>query len=182
LVGEVKKIAEEKGAAFSAQVINRDSGWPLPWYWRALPKVGYRTEVSPGITTAPVLIVDTDLLPVLKTQMGDQAANYTESGPYGLRPGLHLSLLVQKEKVAEPQPVAPVIQPGMESIPTTSPLMQVPSAPPLSGDMPVPGTLSTPPMLTPNLPVLPSLPGAAAPIPAPPAGTPAAPPPAPAQP
>lgn len=181
LVSEVRKIAEEKGAAFSAQVIDRDSGWPLPWYWRALPKVGYQTEVSPSAMKAPVLIVDTDLLPVLKTQMGDQAANYTESGPYGLRPGLHLSLLVQKEKVAEPQPVAPVIQPGTEPIPTNS-LMPVPTAPPLSGDMPVPGTLSTPPMLTPNLPVLPSLPGASAPIPAPAAAAPAAPSPAPAQP
>lgn len=168
LVGEVKKIAAEKGESFSAQVIDRDSGWPLPWYWRTLPKVGYQMDVTSSGTTAPVLIVDADLLPVLKTQLGEQAASYTESGPYGLRPGLYLSLLVQKEKVAEPQPVAPVIQPGADLSQGLAP-MPIPAPSPIPGDMPAPGTISTAPTLTPNLPVLPGLPGTSAPIPAAPA-------------
>lgn len=172
LVSEVRKLAQEKGGDFSAQVMNRDSGWPLPWYWRTLPKVGYHTEVPPAVPSAPVLIVDADQLPVLKTALGDLAATYTETGPYGLRPGFYLSLLVQKEKVPEPQPVAPVIQPGTESAAIPGlPAMIVPSGTPIPGDMPAPGTgtLSAPPTLAPNLPVLPGLPTPPPPVtPAPP--------------
>lgn len=146
LVTEVRKIAEEKGATFSAQVINRDSGWPLPWYWRTLPKVGYQMAVPEGID-APVIVVDSDQLPVVKAKLGDR--EYEERGPYGLRPGIYLTLLVEKERKAEPQPVAPVIQ-------TPPPAATTPDLP-LN---PPSGTISTVPSLTPPAaPVLPALPG-----------------------
>jgi hypothetical protein len=123
-------------------VINRDSGWPLPWYWRALPKVGYQVEL-PAQVEAPVIIVEADQLPTLKDRLGSRADAYTETGPYGLRPGVHLWLLVSKEmaaSAAQPQEAAPL------------------NLPLPAGDMPAPSTISAPPTLTPNVPVLPSLP------------------------
>lgn len=142
LVAEVEKVAADQGAGFSAQVINRDSGWPLPWYWRALPKVGYQTEL-PEQVEASVIIVDADQLPALKVRLGDKAAAYTETGPYGLRPGVHLWLLVSREKAAA----------TTRSVETAPVSLPVPS-----GDMPAPSTISTPPTLTPNVQVLPALP------------------------
>lgn len=171
LVKEVRAVAAELGEGFSAQVINRDSGWPLPWYWRSLPRVGYQTSV-PSVVDAPVIIVEVELLPVLKAALGGQAAAYTESGPYGLRPGLYLSLLVKKVRAPEPRPVAPVIPQAAEPapaapIPAGTSLLPGDAASSLST---VPGTLAAPPMLLPDVPVLPALPGAsAAPAPAPPA-------------
>lgn len=144
LVAEVRRLAAERGEAFQAQVINRDSGWPLPWYWRAIPHIGYQTEV-PAAVEAPVLIVDVDQLPVLKTVLGSAAVDYVESGPYGLRPDLYLTLLVRKEQAA--------LQPRA-SIPLSA------EAGALS---PATGTLTAPPKLTPNVPVLPALPGSASP-------------------
>lgn len=142
LVSEVEKVAASLGSGFSAQVINRDSGWPLPWYWRALSKVGYQVEV-PSQVEAPVIIVEADQLPTLKARLGSRADAYTETGPYGLRPGVHLWLLVSKEMVASAART-------QEAAPLNLPLP--------AGDMPAPSTISTPPTLTPNVPVLPSLP------------------------
>jgi hypothetical protein len=143
LVSEVEKVAASLGSAFSAQVINRDSGWPLPWYWRALPKVGYQMEV-PGQVEAPVIIVEADQLPSLKARLGSRADAYAETGPYGLRPGVHLWLLVSREKTAASATRA--AEPAPLNLPVPA------------GDMPAPSTISTPPTLTPNVPVLPSLP------------------------
>lgn len=142
LVSEVEKVAGDLGSGFSAQVINRDSGWPLPWYWRALSKVGYQTEI-PAQVEAPVVIVESDQLPTLKARLGSRADAYTQTGPYGLRPGVHLWLLVSKQQAgASTRPA--------ENAPVSLPIP--------SGDMPAPSTISTPPTLTPNVPVLPSLP------------------------
>lgn len=142
LVSEVEKVAASLGSGFSAQVINRDSGWPLPWYWRALSKVGYQVEV-PSQVEAPVIIVEADQLPTLKALLGSRADAYTQTGPYGLRPGVHLWLLVSKEQAASDAR-------AVETAPLNLPVP--------AGDMPAPSTISAPPSLTPNVPVLPSLP------------------------
>ncbi len=142
LVSEVEKVAASLGSKFSAQVINRDSGWPLPWYWRALSKVGYQVEV-PAQVEAPVIIVEAEQLPTLKARLGNRVDAYTESGPYGLRPGVHLWLLVSKQQTAS---AARAVEAEPRSLPVPA------------GDMPAPSTISTPPTLTPNVPVLPSLP------------------------
>jgi len=157
LVAEVKKIAQKQGNEFSAQVINRDSGWPLPWYWRDLTKIGYQDKLPETVTGVPVFIVEAEMLPALKASLGDDAESYQESGPYGLRPGVYLSLLVRKEPEPQTQPASPSASPslGIPLMPS-SPLM------PLPGGMPSPGTLSAPPTLTPNVPVIPLHPPAGA--------------------
>lgn len=146
LVAEVRDIAKEQADGFSAQVINRDSGWPLPWYWRTLPRIGYQMTV-PESFQASVVVVDSDLIEPVKVALAKTGREYRETGPYGLRPGLYLSLLVEKKPVQEPQPVAPVIQPKAETVNPEASLM------------PPADTLSTSPSLLPVKPVLPALPG-----------------------
>lgn len=146
LVSEVKAIAAEKGDGFSAQVINRDSGWPLPWYWRTLPRIGYQMT-PPESLDASVVVVDSDLIEPVKATLAKTGRDYRETGPYGLRPGFYLSLLVAKDKVPEPQPVAPVIVPQADA----------PS--PEASVNPPADTISTVPSLMPAKPVLPALPG-----------------------
>jgi uncharacterized protein (TIGR03663 family) len=151
LVAEVKKIAAEKGPTFSAQVINHDSGWPLPWYWRALPKIGYQMT-PPEKLDAPLIIVDADQAPIVKARL--EGRDYVERGPYGLRPGHYLSLFVEKQ--TEPQPVAQVI-PMLEPAAVPAPAATSPSLTPPAG------TISTAPTLMPSAPVLPALPAATTP-------------------
>jgi len=143
LMAEVAKIRQERAVENPAmQVINRDAGWPLPWYWRQLSNVGYQTT-PPATLTAPIIIVDTDWLPAIKPLL--EGRNYSERGPYVLRPGLLMTLLVEKVKAPVPQPVHPVIVPKSGSDPTTI--------------MPPQGTISVAPTLMPASPVLPGMSG-----------------------
>ena len=137
LISEVKKIAVEKGPDFSAQVINHDFGWPLPWYWRTLPKVGYQAT-PPEVLDSPVIIVDSDQAATVKTKL--EGRGYVERGPYGLRPGNYLTLFVETEH--KNQPVMKQADP-------------VSSNPSISAP---PETISIAPSLVPAAPVLPALP------------------------
>ncbi len=138
LVAEVQKVAAERGEDFQAQVINRDAGWPLPWYLRTLSRVGYQTTV-PEELFAPVIIADADLQPLVQAQLAGR--EYEERGPYGLRPGVYLTMFVAKPK---PPPATPV------------PVLPVePPASPLEMSLPPAGTISAPPTFSPTLPVLP---------------------------
>ena len=137
LISEVKKIAVEKGPDFSAQVINHDFGWPLPWYWRTLPKVGYQAT-PPEVLDSPVIIVDSDQAATVKAKL--EGRGYVERGPYGLRPGNYLTLFVETEH--KNQPVMKQADP-------------VSSNPSISAP---PETISIAPSLVPAAPVLPALP------------------------
>lgn len=138
LLDEVKKIqAERAPVSPDIQVINQDSGWPLPWYWRAQKNVGYQTTIPEKIS-APVVIVDTEQLPAVKTLL--EGRDYRERGPFGLRPGVLVSILVEKVYAPEPTSVAPVQEPK------AAPSLEVPE-----------GTISTAPTLMPATPVLPGI-------------------------
>lgn len=140
LLEEVKKIRAERAPdSPDIQVINQDSGWPLPWYWRAQKNVGYQTTIPEKIT-APIVIVDTEQLPAVKSLL--EGRDYRERGPFGLRPGVLVSILVEKVYAPEPTPVAPV----HEDKP--APSLEVPE-----------GTISTAPTLMPAVPapVLPNM-------------------------
>lgn len=92
LVQKLKELAAFKGEGFSAQVINIDSGWPLPWYLRNVPSIGYQTQV-PETVDAPVIVVDADLATSVQSKL--QGKSY-ESDIFGLRPGVNVVLLVEK--------------------------------------------------------------------------------------
>jgi hypothetical protein len=87
-----------------------------------------------------VIIVDTEQLPAVKSLL--EGRDYRERGPFGLRPGVLVSILVEKVYTPEPTPVAPV----HEDKP--APSLEVPE-----------GTISTAPTLMPAVtaPVLPNM-------------------------
>jgi uncharacterized protein (TIGR03663 family) len=93
LVARMKELAAFSPESFSAQVISSDQGWPLPWYLRHEKKVGYQSS-PPATLTAPVIVVDTaqeeatTLLLAGREYMPDY---------FGLRPGLPVTLLIEKK-------------------------------------------------------------------------------------
>ncbi len=90
-VRELQKIAPD--GSFDLLVINRDAGWPLPWYWRDIQSVRYVTTI-PETIDARVIIAELDMQPALEAKFGDKT--YIMQGPFGLRPGVMLNLWVEK--------------------------------------------------------------------------------------
>lgn len=143
LLDEVKKIrAERAPESQDIQVINQDSGWPLPWYWRAHKNIGYQPSI-PEKLTAPIIIVDMEQLPAAKSFLAGR--DYRERGPFGLRPGVLVTILVEKTYASDSKTVAPVDQDK------PAPSLKIPE-----------GTISTSPTLMPKTPaqVLPNMPSA----------------------
>ncbi len=132
------------GDGFKAQVISADQGWPLPWYWRNLPRVGYQAQV-PETLDAPVVVMEADYLEAALPKMLDQG--YDQGTQFGLRPGVMLIMFVKK--VAEPPPPPAGVAPATTD--AVTPLAndaQTPKEPP--------PTLSMPPAaFSPTLPSLP---------------------------
>ena len=67
--------------------------WPLPWYLRAMPHVGYWT--APGeaaATQAPVVVASLEHAAALEASLGDRYV----SEFYGLRPDVLLALYVER--------------------------------------------------------------------------------------
>jgi uncharacterized protein (TIGR03663 family) len=67
--------------------------WPLPWYLRAMPQVGYWT--APGDPLAlqgPVIVAAIEHTPALNASLGDRYV----SEFYGLRPDVLLALFVER--------------------------------------------------------------------------------------
>ncbi len=78
----------------SIQVINRDQGWPLPWYFRDLPKTGYRSEPPPRLD-ADIIIAEAGQQKEVLLRINKD--DYQDTGLHGLRPGVPLIMLVRKE-------------------------------------------------------------------------------------
>ena len=136
LMGEVQTYMDQNGPETKIQVIAQDSGWPLPWYWRNWKNVGFQDNV-PDTLDADVIVADSEFYDQIKTKI--KPGEYSEHYPYGLRPGIILTLLLRKQ-VAEPapQPQAPAVEEKA-----------APDAPP---PLPPEGTLSKPPTFNPTLP------------------------------
>jgi len=79
--------------AFEVLVVNRDAGWPLPWYWRDIPSVRY-AAVLPETVTARIIIAEPEMKAALEAKLGDKP--YVMQGPFGLRPGVLLNLWVEQ--------------------------------------------------------------------------------------
>lgn len=92
LVDTVRELVTLDPLHSKVQVISRDQGWPLPWYFRNLKNVGYQANV-PATLDAPIIIFDSDQKPDLDRLLFGKM--YQETGPYGLRPLLFLNMLVE---------------------------------------------------------------------------------------
>ncbi|TDU72836.1 uncharacterized protein (TIGR03663 family) [Prosthecobacter fusiformis] len=141
MMGEVEAYVKKQDAEVKIQVITRDSGWPLPWYWRTWKNVGYQ-ETVPETVDADVIVADAEFYDEVKTRLPADA--YTEHYPFGLRPGIILTLLLKK-------PVAPAPEP----VPAPAPLDSVQPANNAPPPLPPEGTLSAPPSFSPSLPAMP---------------------------
>ena len=82
------------GARMQVSVIAPPSEqWPLPWYLRAMPNVGYWT--APGdvlALQAPVIVSSLDHTPALEKALGDRYV----SEYFGLRPELLLAVHIER--------------------------------------------------------------------------------------
>ena len=92
-VQRVQQLAKLKPDGFSVQVINRDSGWPLPWYLRRMPDVGYQLT-TPDQLTSPVIIADIDKKEEVAAKLAGRT--YESSSIYGLRPNVMLVMFVEQ--------------------------------------------------------------------------------------
>ncbi|SKB02349.1 TIGR03663 family protein [Prosthecobacter debontii] len=157
LLAEVNTYVGDQGDTKTIQVISRDSGWPLPWYWRNWKKVGYQDRVPENLD-ADVIVVDGEFYDQVKARIN--AANYTEHYPYGLRPGIILSVLLRKAPAPAPVPAVPPPAASPAPTPTPAPADTSPAKPAPETEAAVPppppeGTLSQPPSFSPSLPNLP---------------------------
>ena len=92
LVSRLRELAAFAPKEFACQVINADSGWPLPWYLRDLSSLGYQVQV-PDALTAPVIVADGAFLPAVQAKLAGKAY---ESDFFSLRPDVNVTLLVEK--------------------------------------------------------------------------------------
>lgn len=98
LVGTVKELSQlTPDDPPAIQVINRDQGWPLPWYFRSLPKVGYQATppTPPTPLTSEIIIAEESQRAAVLSQI--DASDYKDTGLHGLRPGIPLLMLVKQD-------------------------------------------------------------------------------------
>jgi len=93
LMADVDAAAARLGTGADTHVVIMSPDyWPLPWYWRDYPAVGFFGRVV--ATTEPVLIVKTDQ----EATFGpDIASEYARQGEYTLRPGVQLVLYLRRD-------------------------------------------------------------------------------------
>lgn len=88
---EMQKIAPDDN--FNVLVINRDSGWPLPWYWRDIKSVHY-TNTIPDKIDARVIIAEPEMQSAIEAKFDGRA--YHMQDLFGLRPGVFLNLWIEQ--------------------------------------------------------------------------------------
>jgi uncharacterized protein (TIGR03663 family) len=102
MVREVERAGELAGTKEPAVAIASGEYWPLPWYFRNNPRVGYSGEVyaSYDPQATPVVIgrkSDDPQLNTYRKLVPLLAGKYTEVGTYPLRPGVDLVLFVRSD-------------------------------------------------------------------------------------
>ncbi len=90
-VRDLQKTAPDD--AFNVLVINRDAGWPLPWYWRDIKSVHYTTTI-PETIDARVIIAEPEMKSALEAKFAGKT--YTTPDLFGLRPGVMLNLWIEQ--------------------------------------------------------------------------------------
>jgi len=93
LVDRLQEIAARNPSGVLTNVtVTAVNYWPLPWYLRDYPHVGYWGRVVP--TQEPVVIAEESQQAELKPILGD---HYDRVGTYDLRPGVVLVLFVRRD-------------------------------------------------------------------------------------
>lgn len=102
MVREIERAGALAGTKEPAVAIASGEYWPLPWYFRDNPRVGYSGEVyaSYDPQATPVVIgrkSDDPLLNTYRKLVPLLAGKYKEVGTYPLRPGVDLVLFVRND-------------------------------------------------------------------------------------
>ena len=104
----VKKIDElakqEQGGQTGITIVSPDY-WPLPWYLRNYPRVGYFGRMA--ATTEPLIIANENQKPDVDANFGELYApvpSTQEDGTYELRPGVKLLLYQRRKGFAPSEP------------------------------------------------------------------------------
>lgn len=140
------------GKAMPVQIIQNESGWPLPWYLRDMTHVGYQTT-APAKVDAPVILVDADRV----REVSDRLKSDYESSFWRLRTNVALVLLVEKALINRHADA--ITSPGTAAPPAPLPAPTAPASAP---------NPDAPPALPPAMIGTPTpAPGTAAPAPAP---------------
>jgi hypothetical protein len=107
LIDQVQHLAERDGKKQMAVTITSPEYWPLPWYFRDNPGVGYLGTVADhyDAKVTPVVIgkesadAKDDQAGKLRATLG---ADYQEVGSYTLRPGVRLALFARRDLIGDP--------------------------------------------------------------------------------
>ena len=105
LVSEVERLGAQAGTAQIGVSVAAPEYWPLPWYFRDNPRVGFAGTVSQTYDPNDVPLViarasadpKEDQVQQLSTTL---AANYQQVGIYTLRPGVRLALFARNDLAA----------------------------------------------------------------------------------
>jgi uncharacterized protein (TIGR03663 family) len=93
LLADVDAAAAKLGVGNQIHVVIMSPDyWPLPWYWRDYPAVGFFGQITG--TTEPVVIAKVDQEASLPA---DFKAAYVRQGEYTLRPGVQLALYFRRD-------------------------------------------------------------------------------------
>ncbi len=122
------------GLNMPVQVVQSEQGWPLPWYLRDMPRVGYQATLPPDLN-APVVIVDQELE---EQARGLLKANVPVNKP---KP---LPLSAPGEPVFDIAPAPPEVQAPLTFIPDSA-LADVVSLEDTVAQAPQPAATTAPP-------------------------------------
>lgn len=70
--------------------------WPLPWYLRRMPRVGYWTNAADAepLRGTPVIVASEDFAADIEAELGESVV----AEMYGLRPAVFLTLMVERDR------------------------------------------------------------------------------------
>jgi len=92
LVNDITEMAEQAGTGKTTEIaVTSPDYWPLPWYLRSYPGVGYHGKITS--TKAPIVVGSEAQEHELDEMLGEQ---YTQVGHYSLRPGVVLILYTHR--------------------------------------------------------------------------------------
>jgi uncharacterized protein (TIGR03663 family) len=92
-IRDLAALHQDRGGMLVMVIAPPHEQWPLPWYLRAMPNVGYWARASevPDLT-APVIVASTDNTEMLDAALGDRYV----SEFFGVRPEVLVTLYVER--------------------------------------------------------------------------------------
>ncbi len=87
--------ADPQGHDIPIKIAAGENCWPIPWYLRRFPNIGYLMD-APKTIDVPILLVSSDVAED-KEDILLNAGEYHVAGPRGLRPGIAMYIYVKKD-------------------------------------------------------------------------------------